>query len=152
MPNDFSSPDQQPAAFDETLGFQVRDLHRAIMRMLSQRLSEHGMHVAGWYFLRVLWQQDGLTQRELAARVGTVEPTAVTALRALEQQGYIRRERNASDRRKSQVFLTDAGRALRETLLPISNEVNEAAAAALAPAERQILMGLLRRARSGMPG
>jgi DNA-binding MarR family transcriptional regulator len=141
-----------PTAFEETLGYLVRDLYRAIMRMLSQRLSEHGIHVSSWYFLRVLWEEDGLTQRELAARVGTVEPTAVTALRQLEQQGYVRRERHATDRRKSLVSLTESGRALQTVLMPISREVNEAAAAALSPAERQMLEALLRRARSGMPG
>lgn len=152
MPNDVPPAVPESVRFDESLGFLVRDLYRAMIRMLSQRLSEHGILVAGWYFLRVLWEQDGLTQRELAARVGTVEPTAVTALRVLEQQGYVTRVRNPADRRKSEVFLTDAGRALQATLLPISNEVNEAASAALTPAERQMLEALLRRARSGMPG
>jgi DNA-binding MarR family transcriptional regulator len=145
------SPDEAPPRFDDSLGYLVRDLYRAIIRMLTQRLADHGVQVASWYFLRVLWEEEGLTQRELAARVNTVEPAAVTALRSLEQAGHIRRERSPTDRRKTYVFLTDRGRALQTTLLPISREVNDAAAAALSQAERQLLEALLRRARSGMP-
>lgn len=152
MPDLYRSDSPKPVSFEDTLGFLVRDFYRAMIRMLTQRLSEHGIHVSSFYFLRVLWEEDGLTQRELAARVGTVEPTAVTALRQLEQQGYVRRERIASDRRKSRVSLTESGRALKEVLLPVSREVNEAAAATLTQAERQMLEALLRRARSGLPG
>jgi DNA-binding MarR family transcriptional regulator len=152
MPDNIRPDSPAPVRFEETLGFLVRDFYRAIARMLTQRLSEHGIHVSCYYFLRVLWEEDGITQRELAARVGTVEPTAVTALRQLEQQGYVRRERTANDRRKSRVSLTESGRALKTRLLPISREVNEAAGAALTDAERQALESLLRRARSGLPG
>jgi DNA-binding MarR family transcriptional regulator len=152
MPDNIRPDTPAPVPFEDTLGYLIRDYYRAIVRMLTQRLSEHGMHVSCWYFLRVLWEENGLTQRELAARVGTVEPTAVTALRQLEEQGYVRRERIAHDRRKTRVSLTESGRALEEVLLPISREVNDAACATLTQAERRMLEALLRRARSGLPG
>ena len=40
-----------------------------------------------WYFLRVLWITDGLSQRELSARVGMMEPTTVIALRSMRTLG-----------------------------------------------------------------
>jgi DNA-binding MarR family transcriptional regulator len=142
----------RPLPLAESLGHLVRDMNRAIQRLLAARIAEHGVALGGWYFLRVLWEEDGLTQRELANRVGMVEPTAVAALRGLEAQGLIRRDRQPGDKRKVEVRLTEKGRALRAVLLPVAHGINDMAAAALTPAERRLLEALLRRARAGLPG
>ncbi|MGG5885644.1 MarR family winged helix-turn-helix transcriptional regulator [Falsiroseomonas sp. HC035] len=120
-----------PAAklpFEDSIGFLVRDLNRAIQRDLQSRIAAHGVPPGAWYFLRVLWEEDGLTQRELAQRVGMREPTAVIALRGMEAAGWLRRERSAEDRRKVHLFLTAQGHALREALMPAAHAVNAQAA------------------------
>ena len=73
-----------------------------------------------WYFLRVLWTEDGLSQRELSARVGMMEPTTVIALRSMEKSGLIRRVRSADDRRKVLVWLTPKAKRLRDELLGVA--------------------------------
>lgn len=133
--------------FDDSLGYQVRELNRAIQRNLQARIAPHGATLGAWYFLRVLWEGDGLTQRELAARTGMQEPTAVIALRGMEAAGWIRREPSAEDRRKVAIHLTQAGRALREVLLPEAHAVLDAATAGMTAEERSVLLALLRRAR-----
>jgi DNA-binding MarR family transcriptional regulator len=143
-------PRAAPLPFDESLGYQVRELNRAIQRNLQARIAPHGATSGAWYFLRVLWEEDGLTQRELAARTGMQEPTAVIALRGMEQAGWIRREPSAEDRRKVAIHLTQAGRALRETLLPEAHAVLEEAMAGMSAEERATLVTLLRRARGNL--
>jgi DNA-binding MarR family transcriptional regulator len=135
---------------EDSLGYQVRDLNRLMQRALAQRIAPHGVTSGAWYFLRVLWEEDGLTQRELAARIGMQEPTAVTALRAMEEAGWITRARNAQDKRKAHVHLTSAGRALRETLLPEARAVIDQATSGMTAAERETLLALLRRARGAV--
>ncbi|MGG5818379.1 MarR family winged helix-turn-helix transcriptional regulator [Falsiroseomonas sp. HW251] len=139
-----------PLPLEESLGFQVRDLNRLMQRALAARLAPHGVAPGAWYFLRVLWEEDGLTQRELAARIGMQEPTAVIALRGMEEAGWITRTRSATDRRKVHVSLTPAGRALRETLLPQARAVIAEATRGLAPEDAATLIALLRRARAGL--
>jgi len=87
-------------------GYLVRDAHRAFQRLLERRIAAYGVSRGQWYFLRVLWITDGLSQRELSARVGMMEPTTVIALRSMEKSGLIRRVRGDDDRRKVRVFLT----------------------------------------------
>ncbi len=70
-----------------SLGYLVRDANRAFQRLLERRISPHGVTRGQWYFLRVLWEEDGLSQRELSARVGMMEPTTVIALRGMEKAG-----------------------------------------------------------------
>src|SRR5881394_1115943 len=89
-----------------SLGYLVRDANRAFQRLLEKRIAPHGVTRGQWYFLRVLWNEDGLSQRELSARVGMMEPTTVIALRSMERSGLIRRVRSTDDKRKTHVWLT----------------------------------------------
>ena len=59
--------------------------------------------------LRLLWQRDGLRQRELSRRIRLMAPTAVAALNDMELRGLITRVENTTDRRKINVFLTEHG-------------------------------------------
>ncbi|MBP0447216.1 MarR family transcriptional regulator [Roseomonas sp. SSH11] len=136
-----------PLPFDQSIGFLVRDLNRAIQRHLQARLQAYGVAPGAWYFLRVLWEEDGITQSDLARRVGMMEPTAVIALRGIEAQGWIVRERSGTDRRKVHIFLTEEGRSLRQTLLPEAYAVNEIATQAMSEAEVAMFRALLQRAR-----
>ncbi|MBI0539317.1 MarR family transcriptional regulator [Roseomonas sp. KE2513] len=140
-----------PLPFDESVGFLVRDLNRAIQRHLQARLQPHGVAPGAWYFLRVLWEEDGITQRDLARRVGMMEPTAVIALRGIEAGGWIHRVRSETDKRKVHIFLTEAGRDLREVLVPEAHQVNALATRGLSGDEARMLKALLRRARGNFP-
>jgi MarR family transcriptional regulator, organic hydroperoxide resistance regulator len=104
-------------------GYLVRDAHRAFQWLLEQRIAPYGVTRGQWYFLRVLWITDGLSQRELSARVGMMEPTTVIALRSMERSGLIRRVRGQDDRRKVRVFLTAKAQRLRDELLDVARRV-----------------------------
>lgn len=126
-----------------SVGYQVRLTHRLIQRALQARIEPHGVTLGMWYYLRVLWDQDGLTQRELSRMVGTMEPTTLSAIGAMEKQGLVRRERNGEDRRKINVFLTGAGRALEAELLPCAMAVIETATKGLGPQQTEALLTTL---------
>jgi MarR family transcriptional regulator, organic hydroperoxide resistance regulator len=108
-------------------GYLVRDAHRAFQRLLERRIAPYGVTRGQWYFLRVLWTADGLSQRELSTRVGMMEPTTVIALRSMERSGLIRRVRGDDDRRKVRVFLTAKAKRLRNELLGVARGITEAA-------------------------
>src|SRR5271156_3128772 len=93
-------------------GYLVRDAHRAFQRLLERRIAAYGVTRGQWYFLRVLWIAGGLSQRELSARVGMMEPTTVIALRTMEKSGLIRRVPSDDDRRKVRVLLTPKAKRL----------------------------------------
>ncbi len=103
----------------------MRDAHRAFQRLLERRIAAYGVTRGQWYFLRVLWNADGLSQRELSARVGMMEPTTVIALRGMERSGLIRRVRGDDDRRKVRVFLTAKAKRLRNELLTVASGITD---------------------------
>jgi MarR family transcriptional regulator, organic hydroperoxide resistance regulator len=122
-------PNRRAVAFPPWLssGYLVRDAHRAFQRLLERRIAAYGVTRGQWYFLRVLWSADGLSQRELSARVGMMEPTTAIALRSMERAQLIRRRRSPDDRRKVRVFLTPKAKRLRNELLMLARGITAAA-------------------------
>lgn len=136
--------------FDLSIGYQIRTTHRMIQRYLQSRIEPYGVSLGMWYFLRVLWQQDGVTQSDLSRSIGTMEPTTMTAIASMERVGLVRRERDPSDARRRLVFLTEKGRALREELLPVSMEVVRHASDGLTLRELGMLLDLLKVIQSNL--
>jgi DNA-binding MarR family transcriptional regulator len=119
----------------ESAGYLVRDAHRAFQKLLEKRIAAHGISRGQWYFLRVLWIEDGLSQRELSARVGMMEPTTVIALRSMEKTGLIRRVRTSEDKRVANVCLTAKAKRIREQMLLLARGINEDACQGLSREE-----------------
>ena len=138
-----AAPKRPSLPLDTSIGYQIRLTHRLVQRALQARVERHGVTLGMWYYLRVLWDQDGLTQRELSRLIGTMEPTTLSAIAAMEKQGLVRRERNAADRRKINVFLTKKGRDLEPVLLPSAIEVVGLATRGLSEQERLMLLRFL---------
>ncbi|MEO8113892.1 MAG: MarR family transcriptional regulator [Phenylobacterium sp.] len=128
---------------NNSLGYLCRIAFRSFSRALEKRTAPHGVSAGQWRFLRVLWREDGLTQRELSRRVGMREPTTVTAVKSLEKSGLVRRKQSEEDRRKIHVFLTPKAKGLQATLAPCVAEVNEIAIQGLDPREVEVLRRLL---------
>jgi DNA-binding MarR family transcriptional regulator len=129
--------------FADSVGYQVRRTHRALQRFLQLKIEPHGVTLGMWYFLRALWHEDGLNQRELSRRVGTMEPTTLSAILNMEKKGFVRRVQNKVDRRKLHVHLTPKGRALKAKLIPLAREVVATAVQSLSKKEiKQMLDGL----------
>lgn len=138
----------------ERLAHIIREAARALVRALTARLAEHGVSFGHWAFLRILWERDGLTQRELSEMAGVMEPTTFAALKAMEELGYIERRQVPENRKNVYVYLTPQGRALKKKLVSLAKDVNKVAtrgvkADALATTRRVLLAMLDNLGRSG---
>jgi len=135
------------AAHEERFAHLVKLAARGLARALQMRLTEHAVSYGHWTFLRILWEEEGLTQRELSARAGVMEPTTFAALKAMAQRGYVTRQRNPQSRKELQVFLTPQGRALQAKLVPLAEEVNDVALRGVGTADvaatRRTLLALI---------
>lgn len=109
---------------DDRLAHLVKDCWRGLTRAFQTRLAEHSVLFGHWVFLRILWERDGLTQSELSEEAGLMLPTTFSALATMERLGYVRRVRRPGDRKKVYFHLTETGWSLRETLVPLAEEVN----------------------------
>jgi DNA-binding MarR family transcriptional regulator len=126
-----------------SIGYLTRITFRAFSRHLERRTLPHGVSSGQWPFLRALWNEEGLTQRELSRRVAMREPTTVTALNVLEKSGLVKRVPSTEDNRKIHIFLTAKGRKLRDKLIPFVADVNKIASVGLSEKDIEILRRVL---------
>src|SRR5918997_3612858 len=112
-------------ALSDRLAHVIRQTTRALVRALTQRLAGHDVSFGHWAFLRILWQRDGLTQRELSEQAGVMEPTTFAAVNAMERLGYVVRRRASGDQKRLYVHLTPQARLLKSRLVPLAENVNE---------------------------
>jgi len=123
----------QDAVPNDRLAHLIRDAGRSLGHRLTPLLAEHDIPFGHWAFLRVLWDRDGLTQKELSDAVGVTEPTTFAAVKALMDRGYITRRHNPGNKRKFYVYLTPEGASLRDVLVPLAEEVNRIAVEGIPP-------------------
>lgn len=135
---------QPPVSADERIAHLVRRAARSFSRALQIRLAENDVSFGHWIFLRILWEQDGLTQVQLSELADLTEPTTHTALQRLEALGYVVRKTLPGNKRKQHTFLTPAGKALRKKLEPLAIEVNEVALKGLSAKDEELLRTILR--------
>ena len=132
---------------DDRFAHLVKDATRSFQRSLQMRLADHDVPFGHWTFLRVLWEHDGLTQKQLSDEVGVMEPTTFAAVKAMESRGWVERRQLAENRKNVYVFLTDAGRALKAKLVPLAEQVNCLGVAGLSAddvaAARRVLLSII---------
>ena len=116
---------------EDRLAHLVKDAWRAYVRALQMRLAEHSVSFGHWIFLRILWERDGLTQRELSTEAGVMEPTTYAAVKAMIKLGYITRRRARGNKKNFYVYLAAGGRRLRQKLVPLAQEANAVAIAGI---------------------
>jgi DNA-binding MarR family transcriptional regulator len=87
------------------LGAHAADLFAEQVRPLGVTPSEAGV-------IRIIGRTPGITQRQLADKLGTLQSRIVALIDGLERKGLAERTRGTTDRRLQQLDLTEAGLAL----------------------------------------
>ncbi|HEX3646845.1 MAG TPA: MarR family transcriptional regulator [Pseudonocardiaceae bacterium] len=133
------APSSRPAR----IGFLLAQLGAHAGARFADRTKEIGLTPAQAGVLRVLGRQPGMSQRDLAGRLGAVQSRVVVLIDGLEAAGLVVRERSTTDRRNYALQLTDAGRAALGRLRVIAEAHEADIAAGLTAEQRDTLAELL---------
>ena len=120
---------------EESLGYLVNHLGRVLARALERRLVRHGVPLGQFPLLLALWEEENLTQSEIARRLDVEQPTVANTLRRMERDGLVTAAPDPSHRRQVLIKLTEKGRKLERPLKLEARAVNQAAAADMSPSE-----------------
>jgi MarR family transcriptional regulator, organic hydroperoxide resistance regulator len=123
----------------------MRQVHRGLSRGMEQRTGKYGISIGTWYFLRVLWAEDGLTQSELSDRIGIVGPTTVMAINRMVRDGLVVRSTDPDDRRKGRIYLTARAKRLKTKMLNEASEFVEQVLVSIPERDIQQFRTTLRR-------
>lgn len=104
------------------IGFWLKVNYRNICNYLDQRLAPLGVTNSQIGVLMMLWEQEGITQKQIVQVLG-IQPASLTfLLRGLEEKELIRREQDKYDTRVNRIYLTPKGESLKEESLAIAEE------------------------------
>lgn len=92
-------------------------LHR---RLMLAAMSDRDMHPGQAFCLRLVVENDGMTQRDLAAGLHIAAPTISRMLQSMEKAGLVKRLQDVADQRLTHVFATSAGRELEDRLRAVA--------------------------------
>ena len=117
------------------LAFLGKELHEAFAALLS----EHGCTMPTWAVLSQVHHHTGLSQVQLAARIGIEGPTLARHLDKLSTDGLVERQRDPLDRRILRVALTARGRQRWEDLKHVRAQFEDRLTAELTADQRAAL-------------
>ena len=119
--NDDYSPTQN------SLGFIIYRTALALKSALQRFFKENGFEITveQWAIIRHLWEEDGLSQREIAEKTSKDKPNITRMVDALERKHLVFRQPDPRDRRKYCIYLTKEGKHLQEHLMPLAQNLRE---------------------------
>ncbi len=120
---------------EKSLGYLLNLAGRLIGRALDQRLAGYGVSLGQFPLLLTLWEEEGLTQSEIARRLDVEQPTVANTLKRMERDGLIAAAPDPKHARRVLIRLTQRGRELEATLKAEALQINRRAAADLTPQE-----------------
>ena len=96
-------------ALRETFAYRLRSAKKVISTSIRQNFRDTGISRDTFIVLRTIYENPGLTQREIGESCGKDANVIVKLIDRLEDMGFVRRVRGERDRRTFTIFATDTG-------------------------------------------
>jgi MarR family transcriptional regulator, transcriptional regulator for hemolysin len=133
------------------LGTSIAQIARRWRARLDARIAAFGLTEARWLALLAIARDgEGLTQKDLAARLLIEGPTLVRTLDWLEGEGLVERREAPHDRRAKTLHLTPRARPLIHRIEAAATGVRAEILAGIPEAELELCLAVLERVALGL--
>jgi DNA-binding MarR family transcriptional regulator len=140
-----AQPSAAASAAGPSVGFTLSQLGFATSSRFGQIVGTLGLEPRHYALLRAVRASDGQSQQAVAERLQIPPSTMVSLVDHLEQEGLLQRRQHSTDRRTRQLHLTESGGRVLDKAIQLGAEWEQQICAGLSRAERDELLGLLRR-------
>jgi DNA-binding MarR family transcriptional regulator len=106
---------QQP----KSIGKSISIIYRQGQCYINKMLEPYGISSGQFIFLSILYQKDGIKQEEMASSLNIDKGTTARAIKKLEEEGYIYRQKDKEDNRAQLVFLTQKAHDIKDDIYKI---------------------------------
>jgi DNA-binding MarR family transcriptional regulator len=137
------APDQ--SLFDDFLPHLIARLAYELNADLIEKLKQEGINITRWRILAVLAMGDGITITEIIDRAMMQQSALSRALMNMVREGYVRRVTHRHDARCAEVYLTNKGRALFDSLNVVVRRRERRLLADFSPRQEAAAFTLIRR-------
>lgn len=131
------------------INFVLTRAQNSVQQLFKAELAPYGITPGQYGVLQCLWNENGLTAKQLAERLFLDSSTITGILDRLENKGLITREQDSRDRRAICVLVTEKGKDLEEPIGQVIQAANGKALYNLDEKDANILKQLLNNMNPG---
>ena len=120
-------------------GFYIGRIKQVNTRLLNKFLAQKNITAFNGEqgrILHVLWENDGISNRELSKKSGLAMSSLTTMLERMKEKNLLIRKFCPSDKRKILIFLTDYAKSLKSEYDEISDKMTEISFEGISDEER----------------
>lgn len=128
-----------------SFGWMINVIANQAAKKFEVELKKHGLTVALWPTMMCLWEEEGITQRDIALKSKVENSTTTRTLDKLEKLGLVERQADPNSRRSFRIYLTEKGRAMEKDLLVLPAQVNRELLSSLDTDEQADMIRLLQK-------
>ncbi|MGM0845585.1 MAG: MarR family winged helix-turn-helix transcriptional regulator [Bacillota bacterium] len=111
--------------FTDYISIKIHKTDLNLTSLIKSKLEDFNLAPEQNLVMMLLWERDGLTQNQLAEKLGKDKTNVARMASNLEKKGFIKRTGCLEDRRSLKLYLTDSGKKLGEQVVPVAQEFNE---------------------------
>lgn len=133
----------------ESFGLQMHLTAHDWRNALDRRLRPLGLSRATWLLLAIVSRSEGLSQRELASRLGLEGASVVRLVDRLEKEGLIER-RTGSDRRVKTIHLRAKGAVVAAEIRKVAAALRAEVFRGISARELESAAAVLAKVKAGL--
>src|ERR1700761_5419583 len=138
--------------FDDFLPHLIARLAYQLNIDLVEKLRREGINVTRWRILAVLSMGDGITITDIIDRAMVQQSALSRALMRMEKENYVRRVLRRDDARCVEVYLTEKGRTLFNSLNVVVRRREQRLLEGFSPKQVEAAFALVRHLSRNMRG
>ena len=132
--------------FENSIGFVVNSTAKSFQKALDFELRKNvGVTLGQWRVVVTLVMYPGITQKEIADKVGIESATLVPVIDKMENDDLLVRKPDAKDRRVNRIYLTSRSDKLLESMLECAIKIRKFSTKEVSENDLQTTMETLRK-------
>lgn len=137
---------------DRNINHRLAIISSLAKRLIFRVISESGLSITPdqWSLLYYLWKKDGLTIGEIAQYSKKDFANVTRIVDKLLRDGYVKKEKDMSDKRSWRVFILPQAIEIKETVQKMQHETMQQSLAGISSTEQEFLLDILTRMESNI--
>ena len=130
-----------------TLGMLIGQVHRLSTKRFVQNSHTHGLEISldQWLVLGPVWKNDGISQKDIAEYCGKDKTSVTKIIDTLEKKNLVVRVTDQLDHRVKRVVLSQKGRELFISALPVMAQTRDELRSGISDKEIEALKSILNK-------
>lgn len=132
--------------FENSVGFIVNSTAKSFQRSFDLELRKNvGVTLNQWRVVSALVLRPGLTQKEIADKMGIEGATLVPVIDKMEKEGLLKRKQDSTDRRANRIYLTSKADSLWLSMTDCALKIRKSSTKNISESNIQITLDTLRK-------